>query len=60
MLAPVPWPRLIGASDLVKGVGGGSSPKNLDFLGFNICYSPGFLVFRMGSFVSQLCTVAEI
>ena len=53
-------PKHIRKSKLVKGIGAGVQPQNLDFLGFYICYSPGFLVFRMGSFVSQLCTVAEI
>ena len=40
---------------LIKGVGGGwSRVKSYNFSCFDICYSPDFLVFRMGSFVSQL------
>ena len=44
----------------VKGIGGGSRPKISIFLVFKSCYSPDYLVFRMGSFVSQFSTVAEI
>ena len=40
--------------------GRGVHPKILDFLAFEICCSPTFLVSKMGSFVSQLNTVAEI
>ena len=34
--------------------------KVSDFFGFDICCSPAHLLFRMGSLVSQLQTVAEI
>ena len=54
------WSEKSLPEDQMLRVQGGVQPQNLDFLGFYICYSPGFLVFRMGSFVSQLCTVAEI
>ena len=53
------FPFAIPCKD-VKGIGRGSKVKFWIFCGVNICNSPDFLVFRMGSFVSQLCTVAEI
>ena len=37
-----------------------SGLKIYNFSCFDICYSPDFLVSRMGSFVSQLATVARI
>ena len=56
---PVPetlW-RTLGP---IKGIGGGSRVKFLDFLSYCICYSPEYLVSKMGSFASQLATTAEI
>ena len=44
----------------VKYIGGWVYGQVLNFLWFNTCYSPDFLVFRMGSFVSQLSMVVEI
>ena len=56
---PVPetlW-RTLGP---IKGIGGGSRVKFLDFLSYCICYSPEYLVSKMGSFASQFATTAEI
>ena len=39
---------------------GGVRPKILDFLCLDVCYSPSYLVSKMGSLSSQLRTVAEI
>ena len=47
-------------ASLLKGTGGGVQVKVSDFLGFYISCSPGHLLFRMGSLVSQLQAVAEI
>ena len=44
----------------IKAIGGGVRPKILDFLCLDVCYSPSYLVSKMGSLSSQLCTVAEI
>ena len=41
-------------NQIFKGRGGGSKVH------FEVCYSPEYLVFRMGSFASQLATVGEI
>ena len=54
------YKQLAGCSDNLKGTGGGVQPKILDFLPFEICCSPTFLVSKMGSFVSQFKTLAEI
>ena len=43
-----------------KAIGGGVNPKILYFLSSDICCSPSYLVFRMGSLSSQLPAVAEI
>ena len=40
--------------------GRGSRVKFWIFFGDSICYSPDFLVFKMGSFLSEVLTVAEI
>ena len=37
-----------------KGIGGGSRPKKIVFVHFNICYSPIFLLSKMGLYVSKL------
>ena len=42
------------------GGGGGVNPKILYFLSLDICYSPSYLFFRMGSLSSQFSAVAEI
>ena len=41
-------------------MGGGPRVKILDFIVSHMCYNPNYLVSKMGSFVSQLATVAEI
>ena len=41
-------------------LGGRLGSNFIYFLVFIYCYSPDFLVFKMGSFVAQLATVAEI
>ena len=46
--------------DHLKGTGGGVQGQILDFLCLDICCSPDYLVSKMGSFVSQLATVAGI
>ena len=38
----------------------GSMVKIREFFGLNVCYSPSYLVSKMGSLFPQLKTVAEI
>ena len=38
----------------IKGTGGGVQVKVSDFAGLDICYSPSYLVSKMGSFDPQL------
>ena len=44
----------------LRGWGGGVQGQILDFLCLDICCSPDYLVSKMGSFVPQVCTIAEI
>ena len=43
-----------------RATGGGVQGQNFDFFFFLACNSPNYLVSKMGSFFSQLATVAEI
>ena len=46
--------RFLKLMSKVKGIGGGVKPKKIDFVHFNICCTPIFLLSKMGSYVSQL------